>query len=757
MTTSNPDPILVKLSRWCFTNRRITIAAWLVAVVVMIAAGKTVGSAFDGGRVPPASESSHGFNVLDQYFGGLGAGRSGTIVFRADNGVEDPAVVAAMTTMFDQVGEIDGVTVLSPYLGRGGISDDGLIAFATVDLNSSLDRNESEPIGLAISGLRPNLDGLQVEIGGDSFASLSPPNSELIGLSFAIIVLIVSTGSVLAMGLPIALALAGVGTGTGLIILLSNVKSIPDFATTLAAMIGLGVGIDYALFMVTRYRENLHLGMSPIDATAAAVNTAGRAVLFAGGTVVISLLGLLLMGLPFVAGLGIAAASTVLLTIVASITLLPALLGMARERVEITRYRGLIAAGLVAVALLGVGLDIAPLMIGGPLALLVVIAGFMFAPLRRIVPPRKVKPLRETTSYKWSRLIQSRPWTAAISGASLLLVLAIPMLGIHLGFSDEGNFPPDTTTRKAYDLTAEGFGPGFNGPLLLTIEVGSPSDLATVPELAAAISADPDVVFVSPPVPNDPSAPQAFVLRVIPGSSPQSRATEALVNRLRHDLVPAATAGTGLTVAVSGQTAASIDFSAFLGHRMPLFFGAVLLFSFILLMVVFRSLLVPLKAVIMNLLSIGAAYGVIVAVFQWGWFSAITNVQPAPIEPFIPMMMFAIVFGLSMDYEVFLLSRVREEFNKTGDPVTSVADGLAATARVITAAAAIMVVVFGSFVFEDNRIIELFGVGLATAIAIDATIVRMLLVPATMELLGARNWWIPAWLNRLLPHFHQVL
>jgi len=723
----------------------------------MIAAGKTVGSAFDGGRVPPASESSHGFDVLDQYFGGLGAGRSGSIVFKADNGVKDPEVVAAMTEMFDQVDAIDGVTVLSPYDGRGGVSTDGNIAFATVELDSSLDRSDSEPIGTEMINLRPALDGLQVEIGGDSFASVSPPNSELIGLSFAVIVLIISTGSVLAMGLPIALALAGVGTGTGLIILLSNAKSIPDFATTLAAMIGLGVGIDYALFMVTRYRENLHLGMSPIEATAAAVNTAGRAVLFAGGTVVISLLGLLLMGLPFVAGLGIAAASTVLLTIIASVTLLPALLGMAQKRVEVTRYRGLIAAGLVAVALLGVGLGVKPLMIGGPLALLVIIAGFLVAPLRREVPPRKVKPLRETVSYRWSRLIQSRPWTAALGGAAVLLVFAIPMLGIHLGFSDEGNFAPDTTTRKAYDLTADGFGPGFNGPLLLTIEIGSPSDLAAVPDLAAAVSADPDVVLTSPPVPDDPTSPHAFVMRVVPGSSPQSRATETLVNRLRHELVPAAIVDTDLTVAVSGQTAASIDFSTFLGHRMPLFFGAVLLFSFILLMAVFRSLLVPLKAVVMNLLSIGAAYGVIVAIFQWGWLSTVTNVQPAPIEPFIPMMMFAIVFGLSMDYEVFLLSRVREEYNKTGDPVTSVADGLAATARVITAAAAIMVVVFGSFVFEDNRIVELFGVGLATAIAVDATLVRMLLVPATMELLGARNWWIPAWLDRILPRFPEVL
>jgi len=744
--------MLVRLSRWCFKNRWLTIGAWVIALVVMIGSGKAVGSAFSGGHVPPGSESSRGFEVLDRYFGGLGAGPTGTIVFKADQGVDDPAVVVAMTTMFDKVSQIHGVTVSGPYRGRGGgISADGTIAYATVDLGSSLDRSESEPIGAEIATLRPHLQGLQVEIGGDAFASVSPPNSELIGLSFAVIVLIVSTGSVLAMGLPIALALAGVGTGTGMILLLSNVTSIPDFATTLAAMIGLGVGIDYALFMVTRYRENLHLGMSPIEATAASVNTAGRAVLFAGGTVVISLLGLLLMGLPFIAGLGIAAATTVLLTVIASMTLLPALLGLAQGRIEVTRYRGLIAAALVAITLVGVGLGAKVLMIGVPIALVVLLAGFFVAPLRRVVPARKVKPLRETVSYRWSRLIQSRPWTAALGGAAVLLIFAIPVLGIRLGFSDEGNFAPNTTTRKAYDLTAQGFGPGFNGPLLLTVEIGSPSDVAAVPGLARAIAAGPDVAVVSPPMPNDPTAPRAFIIRVVPKSSPQSQATRDLINRLRDDVVPAATVGTGLVVSVSGQTAASIDFSNFLGGRMSVFFGAVLLLSFILLMAVFRSLLVPLKAVIMNLLSIGAAYGVIVAVFQWGWLSNLTKVQPAPIEPFIPMMMFAIVFGLSMDYEVFLLSRVREEFDRSGDPVTSVADGLAATARVITAAAAIMVVVFGSFMFEDNRIVELFGVGLATAIAVDATLVRMLLVPATMELLGARNWWIPKWLDRIIP------
>ncbi len=717
----------------------------------MIGAGTVVGSSFDSGRVPPSSESSRGFDVIDEYFGGIGSGRSGSIVYRAEQGVDDPDVVAAMTNMFDQVSQLDGVTLTDPYSSSGGgVSADGIVAYATVDLDESADE-AAEQTGAEMVSLKPDLPGLDVEIGGDAFASISPPDSELIGLSFAVIVLIISTGSVLAMGLPIALALSGVGTGLGAILLLSNFKSMPDFSTTLAAMIGLGVGIDYALLMVTRYRENLHLGLSPVDAAAAAADTAGRAVVFAGITVVISLLGLLLMGLPFVAGMGIASATTVLFTILASITLLPALLGLAQGRIEVTRYRGLIAATLIALSLLGVGLGVTALIAFAPLAVVVLLVGIGFKPLRREVPARKVKPLRETRSYRWSRLIQSRPKSAAAVGAGVLLLLGVPVLSMRLGFSDEGNFAPETTTRRAYDLLADGFGPGFNGPLLVTIEVESPTDADAVAPLAQAIGSDPGVVVVSPPISDNQTAPNAFIVRVIPTSSPQDEQTSALVRRLRDDVIPVHTADTSLTVSVSGSTAASIDFSEFLGRRMILFFGAVLLLSFFLLMAVFRSLLVPLKAVIMNLLSIGAAYGVIVAVFQWGWMSSLTGLEPAPIEPFIPMMMFAIVFGLSMDYEVFLLSRVREEFDRTGDPVTSVADGLASTARVITAAATIMVVVFGSFMLEDNRVIELFGVGLAVAIALDATLVRMLLVPATMELLGARNWWIPAWLDRVLP------
>ena len=347
--------------------------------------------------------------------------------------------------------------------------------------------------------------------------------------------------------------------------------------------------------------------------------------------------------------------------------------------------------------------------------------------------------------------MQSRPWLFAIGGTVVLLALAAPVLGLRLGFSDEGNFGEDTTTRRAYDLLAEGFGPGANGPLIIATEAShDPGEIEALGGLSAALNRTEGVAFASAPIASPTG--DAFLIRVQPASGPQDEATEDLVHRIRDDVIPQALEGRSTNALVAGAVAFNIDFTDYLSGRIRIFFAAVLGASFLLLMAVFRSLVVPLKAVIMNMLSIGAAYGVIVAVFQWGWFGGILGIEPAPIEPFIPMMLFAILFGLSMDYEVFLLSRMKEEYESTGDPVNSVADGLAATARVITAAAAIMVVVFGSFVLEDNRVIKLFGLGLATAIAIDATLVRMLIVPSTMELLGARNWWLPRWLDRLIPN-----
>jgi RND superfamily putative drug exporter len=756
-----PDSAWGKLGRFAFRRRWLVLGAWVTALVTVIALVGTIGASSDSSFSIPDSESKRGFDTLDQYFGGAGSGRSGTIVFRADQGVDDPEVVAAMTALFEEVGTIEGVTLTSPYSPQGQVlglvATDGplagQVAYAQIDLAETLSETDTGAIGAEIEELTPDVDGVQIEIGGQALGEFEPPESELIGLGFAIVILILSFGSVLAMGLPIGVALFGVGIGAGIITLLSNVMSVPDFAVTLGAMIGIGVGIDYALFIVTRYREGLKAGLDPEQATVVALDTAGRAVVFAGFTVVISLLGMFIMGLSFINGLATGAAVTVLVTMVASVTLLPALLGFAQRKVEVSRWRGVIAAGLVAIALVGAGLSIQPLLLGAPLAVVVMLASFAIAPLRKELPPRKEKPLRQTWAYKWSRFVQHRPWPIAIATTLFLLLMSVPVLGLRLGFSDESNFAENTTTRAAYDLTSEAFGPGTNGPLLLTAEVSTPQDLQTFAELGATLQNTDGVADVVGPLPNtgDPATAEAAIIRLTPTTGPQDEATADLVNSLRDDVVPAATDGTDLVVNVSGSVAANIDFSSYLAERIPFFFAAVLALSFLLLMMVFRSVLVPLKAVIMNLLSIGGAYGLVVVVFQWGWGASLFNTAGGPIEPFLPMMMFAIVFGLSMDYEVFLLSRVKEEFDRTGDPKGSVADGLAATARVITAAAAIMIVVFAGFVLEDNRIIKMFGLGLASAVFLDATLVRMLLVPATMELLGARNWWLPKWLDRILP------
>ena len=751
------------LARFCYRHPWRVLVAWLLVIVLAAGVARGLGAAYGATPTAPDSESTRGADILGAHFGNLGATISGTIVFRAEQGVNDPPVRAAMTDLFDKVEAIEGIDVASPYDPDGGRRvaargpDAGRIAYANLEVSPDTTANDAAEIGLEIdrlinaSGLRA--DGVQVEIGGSWLAGRAPPESEAIGLAFAVLVLILAVGSVVAMGMTVGTALVGVGAGAAGVIILSNVVTVPEFAPTLGIMIGIGVGIDYALFIITRYREWVGRGLTPEEATAAALDSAGRSVIFAGATVVVSLLGLLLMGLPFVAGLGLAAATTVALVMAGSVTLLPAAIGLLGDRVGTTRVRGVAASALIGVALLGFGTGFRLLLVAIPLAVVVLVAGSFRTsanPLRRAMRHRDAKPLRDTVWYRLSRVVQSRPWLFAVGGTVVLLVLAAPVLGLRLGFSDEGNFAEDTTTRKAYDLISEGFGPGANGPLLVVATVAGPQQLASFNDLSMALNQTEGVAFASPAL-RSPNG-QAALIRLQPTTGPQDAETEDLVNRLRGDVIPATLDGTGVDALVAGQVAFGIDFSDYLAGRIPIFFGAVLGASFLLLMAVFRSLVVPLKAVIMNMLSIGAAYGVVVAVFQWGWFGGVLGIEPAPIEPFIPMMLFAILFGLSMDYEVFLLSRMKEEYERTGDPVNSVADGLAATARVITAAAAIMVVVFGSFVLEDNRVIRLFGLGLATAIAIDATLVRMLIVPSTMELLGARNWWLPKWLDRIIPN-----
>ncbi|HHC08671.1 MAG TPA: MMPL family transporter [Actinobacteria bacterium] len=745
--------MLSRLGRAAAAEPRRFAVAWLIVVALLGATAIAVGPAFLTNITAPDSESTRGLAVLAGEFPGAG-GEPATIVFKAAGGVDDPAVRRVVSDFLEEARRVDGVVnLVSPYspIGAGQISEDRTVAYARLVLAADLTTDEGEAVRDELAALAPSDPGIEVAYGGEVFRERRPPSSETLGLAFAVLVLVFTFGSVLATGLPIATALAGVGTGVLATALLSNGIEMPDFAATIGVMIGLGVGIDYALFIVTRFQEYVAGGRSIPDAVAAALDTSGRAVLFAGVTVVVSLLGMLLMGITFVTGLAVAASTTVLATMVASVTLLPALLGWVGERIATTRRGGLLAAVFLAVALVGVALDL-PLLRGAiALALVAAILGRVWSPLAAPVTLSSAVQQERSLSYRWSRFVQRRAAVVTAVGVVALSLVALPILSIQLGFADAGNDPEGTTTRRAYDLLEEGFGPGANGPLLVVATLPGRTDPARLGRLGEALVGVDGVATVSPPLPNDPTAPTAALVEVIPQTSPQSEATTQLVHRLRDEVLPVLAEDTGAQFLVTGPVAANLDFSDYLAARIWWFYGAVLALSFVFLMTVFRSVLVPLKAVGMNLLAIGAAYGIVVAVFQWGWGGALLGITPGPIEPFIPMMMFAIVFGLSMDYEVFLLSRIREEYAVTGDNSTAVADGLAATARVITAAALIMVFVFGSFLLEDTRTVKILGLGLAAAVAIDATVVRMLLVPATMELLGDRNWWIPRRLDAVLP------
>ena len=699
-----------RLARITYRRRRLVLLGWVLALVAVFAVSQTAGGVFKNDFAISGSESSDAFDVLEENGFADRAGFSGQIVFEAESGVDDPAVREAMERLFAEVVEtVPDVGVVSPYSpgGERQIADGGRIAYAEVNF---ADRPDAELFAAAddVKAAAEDVDvaGLHVALGGDVFLEEELPASEAIALLFAIFILLIAFGSVIAAGLPILTALFGIGTGIALVQLAANGLAMPDFTNQAVAMIGIGVGIDYALLIVTRYRQALRDGRDPESAVVLAIDTAGRSVLFAGTTVVIAVLGMLLIDAPAVRGLAVGIALGVLMTMLAALTLLPAVLGFVGTNVD-----------------------------------------------RLGLPHRghAEGDVRASFWHRWSRGIQRRPWTAAIAGFVILVTLALPVLSMRLAFADAGNRPTSDTTRQAYDLLSEGFGPGFNGPLLLAAATPEgDADLAELGGLTGVLNQTPGVEFATEPFPNDSG--DAAIIQVFPTTSPQSEETAALVDELRDDVIPSAVGGSGVDVKVGGLTAGAVDYSEYTAERLPLFIGAVLVLSFLLLMVVFRSLLVPLKAVIMNLLSIGAAYGAIVAVFQWGWFKDLIGVsQAGPVEAWAPMMLFAIVFGLSMDYEVFLLSRMREEYDRTGDNSTAVADGLAATARVITAAAAIMIFVFGAFVLGSDRAIKLFGFGLAVAILVDATLVRLIFVPATMELLGDRNWWLPRWLDRILP------
>ncbi len=701
--------MLQRLSRIMYRRRRWVLGGWILLLIATFALSSTLNGAFKTEFKLPGTESQAAFDLLEKS-SFRNRQVQAQIVFAATQGVQDAQVRKAMGGLFREVGDkIPDVEVASPYDAEGArqISRNGKIAYAQLNFADRSGEQFTDD-GKEIKSFAKDIHvpGLKVEFGGDVFATAELGGaSEAVGLLAAMIILLVAFGSLLAMGLPIGTALFGIGTGVAIVLSVRTVVDMPDFTTAAVAMVGLGVGIDYALFIVTRYRENLGRGLDPERSVMHAIDTAGRAVLFAGTTVVISVLGLLLMKTSVMRGVAIGIAIGVLTTMLASVTLLPALLGFVGRNID------------------------------------------KFGLPHRKRPEDEIKDSGWT---RWSHVIQRRPWPAAIIGLAVLLLLAVPLLSMRLGFTDAGNRPESDTTRRAYDLVADGFGAGFNGPLLLAAETpNGDADLAVLNQLTAKLNETKGVAFATPPQANP--AKTVAVLQAFPTTDPQAKATADLVNRLRDDVVPGVTDGK-VDVKVGGLTAAADDFASYTAARLPIFMGAVLILSFLLLMVVFRSLLVPLKAVIMNLLSIGAAYGVVVAVFQWGWGASLIGVgREAPVEAWAPVFIFAVVFGLSMDYEVFLLSRIREEYDRTGNNATAVADGLALTARVITAAALIMFFVFGSFVLGPEVALKLMGLGLAVAVIIDATIVRMVLVPATMELLGDWNWWLPKWLDRVLP------
>jgi RND superfamily putative drug exporter len=700
--------MLDKLVRWSYHRRRRVLALWIAAVVAASALAGAAGGSTKIDFTVPGSDSAEAMELLEERFPRFAGGTVDVVYAAADRlSVEHTDRIGALAR---EVAEFDHVVAAD----IDATSPDGTTGVLRVRFDRAAEALPVEPVEQLVDlAQEAEGDGLQIELGGYPIEQpeRSESGSETIGLVAALLILMIAFGSVLAAGLPLVVAGLGLGVGVGTVWLVANVIEVPDFGIQIATMIGIGVGIDYALFIVTRFRSALAAGHTPADAVSIAGSTAGRAVVFAGSTVVISVFGLVLMGRDYLWGVAVATSLAVAMVVFASMTALPALLGFAGRSIDRLRLPW----------------------------------------FRHDVDGRR------TLSWRWSRVMQRRPLVAGIAALVVLLALTAPIAGLRFGMPDAGNGPTDLTSRRAYDLISDGFGPGANGPLLVTVDLAqgatsgdSSSSAATVDAIAAAIRSTDGVATVVPPALND--AGDAAVFTVVPSTGPQDEATERLIHALRDDVLPQAVRDSGAEASVGGLTATFIDDSEDTASRLPLLIGGVVFLSFLLLMSVFRSLAVALKAAAMNLLSIGAAYGVMALAADGGWLGGLVGIQEAtPVPAWLPMLMFAVLFGLSMDYEVFLLSRVREEYVRTGDNRRAVVDGLAGTARVITAAAAIMVTVFGAFVLEDAVFLKLAGVGLATAVLVDATVVRLVLVPATMELLGDRNWWLPRWLERLLP------
>jgi putative drug exporter of the RND superfamily len=679
----------------------VTIGAWAVAAAIVMGLAGTAGGSFVDDLVAPGSQSEEAMELLQERFPEA-AGGSAMAVFAAPEGERleghRPAIDAAVA----RIAEVEHVATVADPFTAGTVSPDGRIGFAQIAFDRPSTELGPAPVAAIADALAPARPaGVAAELGGDAAfinAETETSGAEASGLLAALVVLVVAFGTIVAALVPIALTLVAVATGLGGITLLANAMDVSSAAPTIAAMIGLGVGIDYTLFIVARYREHRAAGQDNPTALSNAMGSAGSAVLFAGGTVVVAMAALVLTGLGFLASIGLSTSLVVLLAVATALTLLPALLSLLGDRVDAGRLGG------------------------------------------RRRPDRNAE---DTAWWGFAHRVSGRPWPYLAAASMVLLALAAPALAMKTGFPDAGDDPTSTTHRRAYDLLAEGFGPGFNAPLLLVVDLRRPGvEAQAIPALAERIAADPGIAMVGEP--QTSPAGDTIVLPTIPTTAPADAETSETLKRVRG-LLPT-------NVAVSGLTAMTDDLTEQLTDTLPIFVAAILAASFLLLMVVFRSIAVPLKAAVMNLLSIGGAYGVVVAVFQWGWLKDLFNLEETYliVSP-LPTIFFAVLFGLSMDYEVFLLSRIREAYDATGDNTESVARGTAATGRVITSAALIMTVVFLSFVANPSALVKMIGLGLSTAIVLDATIVRMVMVPATMALLGRANWWLPGWLDRQLP------
>ncbi|MDJ0767939.1 MAG: MMPL family transporter [Ilumatobacter sp.] len=711
---------LYRLGRLAARRPWMMIGVWLIASIAVIAASGAFGRDLEDSFAVPGLDSQEAVDLLST----ASSDQAGLTAQIVTTPIDDGATFFDSAASRDALADLQADAAALPnVLGTndpagaladgpeaavqtGSVSADGRVALIRVQYPVIEELSHDDLVRLKEFGADARTGSpLQIEMGGDLFFSFEEPETgigEMIGLAAAVIILLLAFGSVIAMGLPIGMALFGLALGVSSMALITYLIDIPSWAPQMGSMIGLGVGIDYALFLVTRHREHLARGMTVVESVGRAVATAGQAVIFAGGTVVIAILGLAVAGVPFMTAAGVATSVIVLLMVIASVTLLPAFLGLAGHwinRIGIHR-RGSVASS--------------------------------------------ASPRWE----RWGAHVSKHAWPYAIGVTLLLVGLTAPVLALRLGFPDEGTLPESRTERRAYDLVAEGFGPGINGPLVIAVDISE--DASVVEPLVQVVSSDPGVAAVAPPE-VDVDAGVATLL-AFPTTAPQDDATLDTIERIRADAFPSVLDDSPAVAHVGGQTASFADIGQRVTDRLPMFIVAVIVLSFLLLTVVFRSVLVPLKAALLNLLSIGAAYGVLVMVFQWGWGKGLIGLESTvPIVSFIPMFMFAILFGLSMDYEVFLLSRVREEYLLSGDNDRSVISGIASTARVITSAALIMISVFLGFVLGDDPVIKMMGLGLATAIFVDATIVRVVLVPATMKLMGDANWWIPAWLDRLLP------